>query len=204
MDRISNLKFYVGLSVVGLCLAVSAYAGVRFVSEEKEPSLKPGESYAESRFGEPPAQLELKASSARMISRAPAESPEGENFGESRPRHKASNPAFPDEVMETAPSVVARQGVQEVALIAGDLGFFPKTIFLTRDVPVRFYVTGASKNALCIIMDSFQVRRQVRPQKVEEISFTPHTPGKYRFYCPVNGMEGAMVVREYVSRLAAD
>ncbi len=92
-----------------------------------------------------------------------------------------------------------RKGIQEVAIIAGDLGFFPKTIFVTRDIPVRLFVTGASKAPLCLMMDSFQVRKQIRTQKVEEISFTPNQPGQYRFYCPVNGMEGTLIVKELAS-----
>jgi plastocyanin len=99
-------------------------------------------------------------------------------------------------VAATTSATIARRGVQEVALIASDLGFFPKTVFVSRDVPVRLFVTGASKNTLCIMMDSFQVRKQVRSQKIEEITFTPATPGKFRFYCPVNGMEGTMIVKE--------
>jgi plastocyanin len=93
-------------------------------------------------------------------------------------------------------SEMGRKGVQEVAIIASDLGYFPKTIFVSRDVPVRMFVTGSSKNTLCIMMDSFQVRKQIRSQKIEEITFTPSAPGKYRFYCPVNGMEGSLVVKE--------
>jgi len=90
-----------------------------------------------------------------------------------------------------------RNGVQEVAVIAGDLGFFPRTVFVTQDIPVRMYVTGASKNSLCIMMDSFHVRKQVRTQSIEELSFTPDQPGRFRFYCPVNGAEGYVVVREF-------
>ncbi len=98
---------------------------------------------------------------------------------------------------------VSQRGVQEVAIIANDLGFFPKTIFVTRDVPVRLFVTGASSNTLCIMMDSFQVRKQIRTKQIEEISFTPTTAGKYRFYCPVNAMEGSMVVKELSSDVAS-
>ena len=90
-----------------------------------------------------------------------------------------------------------RNGVQEVAVIAGDLGFFPRTVFVTRDVPVRMFVTGASKNSLCMLMDSFQVRKQIKSQKIEEVSFTPNQPGRFRFYCPINGAEGFVVVREF-------
>ena len=92
-----------------------------------------------------------------------------------------------------------KKGIQEVALIAGDLGYFPKTVFVARDVPVRLYVTGASKNTLCLMMDSFQIKKQVRSQKIEEVTFTPTVPGKYRYYCPVNGMEGTMIVKELTS-----
>lgn len=97
---------------------------------------------------------------------------------------------------ESTATAITRRGVQEVAVIASDLGFFPRTLFVSRDVPVRLFVTGASKNTLCIMMDSFQVRKQVRSQKIEEITFTPATPGKFRFYCPVNGMEGTLIVKE--------
>jgi plastocyanin len=217
MDRISTWKLYLGLGMVGFTLAANTLAGVRFVPQDNEPPLKPGESYAESRFGDAPAKVQVGSISGHGVSRSPAAEASSEDVPDSYSgdslegraqreayRREKNNPAFPDPMLETSPSAIARQGVQEVAIIAGDLGFFPKTIFLTRDVPVRFFVTGASKNTLCIIMDSFQVRKQVRPQKVEEISFTPHMPGKYRFYCPVNGMEGTMVVREFVSRLASE
>lgn len=95
---------------------------------------------------------------------------------------------------------VGKKGIQEVAVIAGDMGYFPKTIFVTRDIPVRLFVTGASKSTLCIMMDSFQVRKQVRTQSIAEINFTPSSSGKFRFYCPINGMEGVLVVKELASR----
>lgn len=99
-------------------------------------------------------------------------------------------------VSEVADPIARRKGIQEVSIIAGDLGFFPKTVFVSRDVPVRLYVTGASKGSLCIMMDSFNVRKQVRSNKIEEITFVPNQPGTFRFYCPVNGSEGTMVVKE--------
>ncbi len=87
-------------------------------------------------------------------------------------------------------------GQQEVAIIASDTGFYPSTVYVAKEVPVRLFVTGASKHNLCMMMDAFTIRRQLKSQAVEEISFTPASPGKYRFYCPVNGAEGTLVVRE--------
>ena len=90
-----------------------------------------------------------------------------------------------------------KRGVQEVALIAGDLGYFPQTVFVSRGIPVRMFITGTSKSTSCIIMDSFNVKKQIRNQRIEEVTFTPSLPGKYRFYCPMNGMEGTLVVKEF-------
>ena len=93
----------------------------------------------------------------------------------------------------------ANRGVQEISVIASDQGYFPRTVFVTQDIPVRMFVTGASNKPLCIMMDTFNVRRQLKAQQIQEITFTPNAPGRYRFYCPVNGMEGIVVVRELAS-----
>lgn len=115
----------------------------------------------------------------------------------SPPRRAISFPPDPDpDAGANLADTIAQRGVQEVSLIAGDLGFFPRTLFVSRDVPVRLFVTGASRSTLCFMMDSFQIRRQIRSSKIEEITFTPGTSGRYRFYCPINGMEGSLIVKE--------
>ena len=157
------------------------------------------DSYPESRFGQEPPRIGLgvdKGYAEREVDRY-------EHRDGGRSLAQLSLPEQGTQSHENHPrsadleaSLEKRNGVQEIALIANDLGYFPKTIFVNRDVPVRLFVTGSSKNTLCIMMDTFQARKQIRSQKIEEISFTPNVPGRYRFYCPVNGMEGLMVVRE--------
>lgn len=93
-------------------------------------------------------------------------------------------------------SAMKRRGVQEFSIIANDSGFYPKTFFVSRNIPVRLYVTGASKNSTCMMMDSFNIRKQLKANKVEEITFIPNQAGAYRFYCPVNNSDGMMVVKE--------
>ncbi len=90
----------------------------------------------------------------------------------------------------------SQRAFQEVALIANELGFFPSTLFLTQGIPVRLYVTGASAKSQCFILDQFGVRRQVRNQKIEEITFTPDQTGTFSFTCPMNGAKGTVVVKE--------
>lgn len=150
------------------------------------------DDFPSSAFGAPPAQPEL---SIRPHRPNPLAFEEQQDTDRPPTRGLASVPGGepPSDSLGTRAS---RNGVQEVSLIAGDLGFFPQTLFVAPEIPVRLYVTGASKKALCLMMDSFQIRRQVRSQKIEEIMFTPKSPGKYRFYCPVNGIEGTLLVKE--------
>jgi plastocyanin len=204
-----------------------ASAGTVMAQPEPPPErLGPGESYPESRFGHGPSKVDTGVSpgyASRAVeelessdeadsvtaAHAASRSPAGLEFTTSPNRAAGRNPAPPvisqsafsdtSSPAVTPNTAVARKGIQEVALIASDLGYFPRTVFVSRDVPVRLYVTGSSKNTLCIMMDSFSVRKQVRSHKIEEITFTPNVPGKYRFYCPVNGMEGMLVVKEFAS-----
>jgi hypothetical protein len=98
-----------------------------------------------------------------------------------------------------------RKAVQEVSVIVTDLGFFPSTLFVTQGIPVRLYVTGASKKSQCIMMDAFGVRRQIQNQKIEEITFTPEESGTFAFSCPMNGARGALLVKELeVGRMPAN
>lgn len=169
--------------------------------------------FPESRFGSRPFR-ERESNSYRQTAsdRAPSRSPSSYEFVPNRGDLREQVERF-DSVEDRAPASVSvlppsnemrpgnARGVQEVAVIANELGFFPKTIFVNPDVPVRLYVTSSSKQSLCIILDSFQIRRQVKSMRIEEIAFTPSTPGKFRFYCPVNAMEGSIVVREVVQNV---
>lgn len=210
MERIIRKFLACVLSAVSLLILplAPAHAGLVLMSSpDRVLSMQGDEGYPESRFGQQPAPLASGVNSTfaardrdgeddgddeREASRRPAGIGSGSRLAAQNP------PIASGGFIETSSPLVpsAAKGVQEVALIAGDLGFFPKTVFVVRDIPVRLFVTGASKNTLCIMMDSFQLRKQIRSQKIEEITFTPSTPGQYRFYCPVNGMEGTMVVKE--------
>lgn len=146
------------------------------------------ETFPPSRFGEPPAPPVY--GQRRQIS------PMRTELAETESTSKGRGLASLDQPIQPQAKTQHRTGTQEVAVIASELGFFPKTIFLTRDIPVRLYVTGAGKKPLCMMMDTFNVRKQVRSQQVEEVSFVPTQPGQYRFYCPINGAEGSIFVRD--------
>jgi plastocyanin len=197
------------LGLIFLVSASSAFAGTVLVSPNNAVDPEDAD-FPTSTFGTPPAHgmssgfasrqtqdmdqdQNSDGTSANRVGRGIASVGQNPNSG---PDLGNSQRVVTSQSSERTVSEMGRKGVQEVAIIASDLGYFPKTVFVSRDVPVRLFVTGSSKNTLCIMMDSFQVRKQIRSQKIEEITFTPNAPGKYRFYCPVNGMEGSLVVKE--------
>jgi hypothetical protein len=110
-----------------------------------------------------------------------------------------------DEPLDTksAESLAPKGQYQEVSVIVSDIGFFPNRIFVTEGIPVKLYLSTPSKTTLCFINDQWGVQKGVAPGKVEEVEFTPTTPGNFRFYCPIKGLEGVMTVRSLSTTLSA-
>jgi plastocyanin len=67
---------------------------------------------------------------------------------------------------------------------------------VTKGIPVKLFITSTSKKLLCLMSDSLSLQREVQSQKISEIEFTPTASGKHRLYCPINGMEGTLLVKE--------
>ncbi len=122
------------------------------------------------------------------------------NRAPSSMRAPAAQPVAAKKPLPSAKTMIRtlknKKAYQEAAVIVNDLGFFPSTLFVTQGVPVRLYVTGASQRSQCMILDAFGVRRQIRSQKVEEVTFTPDQAGKFSFTCPMNGAKGTIIVKE--------
>lgn len=204
MDRSSHIWFWPGFwMVAGFLVLMPLTVDAETVLAPTPPPVKAtvintAEYYPESRFGKPAPDVK-RGIETGFMSQEVAEVDESLPGGGDRAPASVRTTSVMGSDPNTAALIGKRGGVQEIALIAGDLGYFPKTFFVTRDIPVRLFVTGASRHSLCLMMDSFHVSKQVRSQKIEEVSFTPTAPGKYRFYCPINGMEGTMIVKEFAS-----
>ena len=209
--------------VISLLFPRSVFSGLVMVSN---PEAQGGGSdemgadgYPVSRFGQPPSNpvrfqadrldhtmsanrtpAGLKYEDEMSVDQTQANRANPEALRESLARELPHTPQ--SSLRESSPASLipnGQKGIQEVSLIVGELGYFPKTFFVTRDVPVRLFITGASKQSQCFMMDSFQVRKNVALEKIEEVTFTPSQPGQYRFYCPKTGSEGTMVVRDLAS-----
>ena len=89
-------------------------------------------------------------------------------------------------------------GVQELALIASHTGYYPEVISVTRDIPVTLFLISDSKKPLCFILegDDIDVKKQVKSLEISEVRFIPKHVGTHRFYCPIDGIEGTLVVKD--------
>lgn len=178
------------LILIGLFQGFYAHADVKFVTSDWAKSYE-DEQYPESSFGSKPAD---PVSGRRPASASASADGAMSSGAEGTPATAAVEHGQTNKLEEIIPD--AQKGTQEVALIASETGFYPQTLFVTRGVPVRLFVTGASKANLCVMVDSFDVKKQVKFNRVEEITFLPKYSGQFRVHCPMTGMEGTLVVKE--------
>jgi hypothetical protein len=165
-------------------------------NENRDQSSKWGASNREMHAEAVPAAKPLSAidesSFASETNRAPASMREPATVNPSAQKSKKPLPTAKTMVR----TLKQKKAFQEAAVIVNDLGFFPSTLFVTQGIPVRLYVTGASQKSQCMILDAYGIRRQIRNQKVEEVTFTPEEVGKFSFTCPMNGAKGTIIVKE--------
>ncbi|MCM0605670.1 MAG: cupredoxin domain-containing protein [Xanthomonadaceae bacterium] len=176
--------------LLGLASHTSAHADVRFVGQSDITKTYEDEQFPESSFGAKPVDPvsgRRPASSAAPLDGAQASDTNSNSVA-------AVETGKTNKLEEIIPD--AQKGTQEVALIASETGFYPQTLFVTRGVPVRMFVTGASKANLCVMVDSFDVKKQIKFNRVEEITFLPKFAGQFRVHCPMTGMQGTLVVKE--------
>ena len=160
---------------------------------------------AVSSFGEAKRQT-VKIATKPVVLAPISESSFAHEAGRAPASGAGRSPAGASGIVEVKPTSTNKTAVkrqiqktkafQEVAVIANDLGFFPSTIFLTEGIPVRMYITGSTQKSQCFLLDQFGVRRQIRNQKIEEVTFTPDQSGTFSFHCPMNGAKGTLVVKE--------
>jgi len=104
-------------------------------------------------------------------------------------------------------------GELRVSLIVTPTGYYPKRLFVKKDIPVRIYVTSATSEASCFLLhigsyaevrqqngrslaSAGSLRRTVELGRVEEVSFIPRKSGDYAFGCPIQGFQGTLTVRD--------
>lgn len=115
--------------------------------------------------------------------------------GKSAPGLKQEDSAME---MDVKPEQAEKYGVQEHSIIVTDKGYFPNKVVVRRNIPVNLYLTATDSQNLCFVMknDEYNFHRGVGSKRIETISFKPTRPGPYKFHCPIQHIEGTLIVRD--------
>lgn len=187
------LSLTLGLSWVGTSISHAEDEADGLAVEGAQPSQVGRRLFApKRRWNETDEEIQAKKAEEKAAEKSRLEAEAARE--KAAMEHVAKQAAAKGEAVPGAPQPPKEQ---TFSLIVNQAGFFPKTLYVKRDVPTTLFVTGATSERTCIFMDDFQVRRQIKSQKIEEIKILPSIPGKYRFYCPANDSEGTLIVKEF-------
>jgi hypothetical protein len=87
------------------------------------------------------------------------------------------------------------EDTREIAVIQSDKGYIPKRLDLIKGVKTRVYITGTLDRKVAFVSDTYNIQRSIKGKGVTIIEFTPDSTGIYKFYDPINKMEGWFLVR---------
>lgn len=108
---------------------------------------------------------------------------------------------------------IAEEEVRELAIIAKRWDFFPSTITVKKDIPVRIFITSIDATH-GFGLQEFDVFREIAGKKqnggliklqkgqLTIVTFTPVKTGEFDFFCTVRcgsghgGMKGTVIVEE--------
>ncbi len=109
----------------------------------------------------------------------------------------ASGSLFAQPSAEPARNAVApTNGVQEVNLKMGAIGYEPSTITVKKGLPVKINLQ-AGKDAGCtraIVFPDFKISKVVERGSTATVQFTPEKTGSFQFRCSMNMARGTLVV----------
>lgn len=86
--------------------------------------------------------------------------------------------------------------MREMAIIATQDGFYPRSISVFKGERVRFYLTNTSDQKSCFILKGKEVFLSAEKGKVSETVVYFDNPGKFEFYCPTHKEKGKVTVLE--------
>ncbi|MDI6802731.1 MAG: cupredoxin domain-containing protein [Bacteroidota bacterium] len=122
------------------------------------------------------------------------------SMGSSGHQHSAKSTDTHSEHKVVTPSkgyaFINDDGIQEANITIKD-GYHPNTIVVKKGIPLNlnFDLQEEGCTATVSIKD-FDVKKLLTPFEVTTLEFTPTSSGSFTFACPMNMIEGTLVVKE--------
>jgi plastocyanin len=92
----------------------------------------------------------------------------------------------------------AQASAQEVAIIAIDNKFEPKTYMVEAGRPIRLTTTNSGQNVHEVEVKDLLPETKLSPGQSKTVDLQSPQPGTYRVYCEIHedeGMEGELIVK---------
>ncbi len=87
-------------------------------------------------------------------------------------------------------------GMQETTITIKD-GYHPNTVVVKKGIPMRLKFDLQEKGCTDkVMLKTFKVEQKLEPFKITTIEFTPDSAGTFTFSCPMEMIEGTLVVKK--------
>lgn len=86
-------------------------------------------------------------------------------------------------------------GNQEATITIKD-GYQPNTIVVKKGIPLRLNFDLQEETCTgTVVFTDFKLKREITPHQLTLVEFTPDTAGSFTFACPMNMIEGTLIVK---------
>ena len=122
------------------------------------------------------------------------------SMGSSGHQHSAKNAESHSEHQVVPPTkgyaFINDEGMQEATITIKD-GYHPNTIVVKKGIPLRINFELQEEGCTATVsFKDFDVKKLLKPFDVSTVEFTPDISGSFAFACPMNMIEGTIVVKE--------
>ena len=88
------------------------------------------------------------------------------------------------------------EGIQEATILIND-GYHPNTLVVKKGISLRLNFDLQEENCTgTVIFEDFGVKKDLEPSRVTAVEFIPDKSGTFTFSCPMQMIEGTLVVKE--------
>ncbi|MBI5215918.1 MAG: cupredoxin domain-containing protein [Ignavibacteriae bacterium] len=87
-------------------------------------------------------------------------------------------------------------GIQEATIVIKD-GYQPSTLVVKKNIPLRLNFDLQEESCTgTVVFKDFHIKQVLEPYELTSVEFTPAASGSFTFACPMNMIEGVLVVKE--------
>ncbi|MEK6570153.1 MAG: cupredoxin domain-containing protein [Bacteroidota bacterium] len=123
--------------------------------------------------------------------------------GGSGHKHGDANTATPDEHSKHTATTASKayafindDGIQEATIVIKD-GYHPSTLVVKKGIPLRLnFDLQEEKCTGTVVFKDFDIKNELNPSEVTAVEFIPDKSGSFAFSCPMEMIQGTLVVKE--------